>query len=569
MKMTTTRRRSWVGLVALLLAAAACGDDDTSPVDGGSDLGRDASLICTAVCDNRVFCDGIESCAPGTTGADSRGCVPGTPPCAAGESCVEVTTSCRPCASVDADRDGVTDCDGDCDDSDPTRYPGATELCDYVGRDEDCNNTTFGTKDDDADGFVDARCCNGTSCGRDCDDTRGGAHPGLPEVCNHRDDDCNGIVDEDSLVEGHVDADRDLYGAGPRTMACAGNGLSVTDTDCDDLSPAAGRRSPAFEEVAGDGIDNDCDGMIDEGGVAALWYRDSDGDGFGVAADTQTSSTVLADFALLARDCDDTNGARNPSAIELCNGLDDDCNGLADAVIGLNDWEDDDRDGFVDIACGGAADDCDDGSAATHRGAVELCDGRDNDCDGATDEMCAVGLDGGVPMDSGVPTMDAGAPMDAGVPPDLGRPVGCAPRPTGDRAWAQYPLPGTPGHPRDYRASTETVLDCVTGLEWERGNSSTKDVWTVAERYCADLVAGGFADWRLPLTFELMTLVDYDIGDPGPTIDIVAFPGTPGDLFWTGSGLAPLSINAWQVQFYVGYAYYGARTTPGFARCVR
>jgi|GEM_PF-1354269 len=322
------------------------------------------------------------------------------------------------CPDVDGDGHGAIPCGDDCDDADGTRYPSAAELCDYGGHDEDCNDATYGAKDDDVDGYVDARCCNGTTCGLDCDDTRGGAHPGLPEVCSRRDEDCNGIVDEDSQVDGFADRDRDLYGDRESpTMACAGSGLSVNSTDCDDTSGTAGRASPAFSEVAGDGIDNNCNGTIDEGaGPAALWYRDADGDGFGVGTAT-SSSVVLAGYALLAGDCDDGDGTLSPVAAELCNGRDDDCNGQADFAIGINDWEDDDGDGFIDAACGGTANDCDDGDRSTYVGAPELCDGRDNDCDSMIDEACAEPMDGGVPIDLGV---DLGAPdlgFDAGPPP--------------------------------------------------------------------------------------------------------------------------------------------------------
>ena len=61
------------------------------------------------------------------------------------------------------------------------------------------------------------------------------------------------------------------------------------------------------------------------------------------------------------------------------------------------------------------------------------------------------------------------SPSDAG-PLDSGSI--CAPPPTGDTRWAQYPMPGTPGHPRSYQVAgtpgAETVIDCVTGLEWQR-----------------------------------------------------------------------------------------------------
>lgn len=100
-------------------------------------------------------------------------------------------------AAEDCDGDGYSSATGDCDERDATRYPGATEVADFEGHDEDCNQHTIGNLDADGDGFVDSRVCNGTNCGLDCDDTRPAVNPHAAELPNRRDDNCNGLIDDD------------------------------------------------------------------------------------------------------------------------------------------------------------------------------------------------------------------------------------------------------------------------------------------------------------------------------------------------------------------------------------
>ena len=322
-------------------------------------------------------------------GANALGCVAGVPPCG-DDACDDEADRCAG-ACVDADGDGEDDaaCGGtDCNDDDPTIYSDASEVCDLEGLDEDCDPTTVGNRDIDEDGFVDARCCNGETCGEDCDETRRGTNPTVPEVCDGRDNDCDGMVDEELLQSVYVDADRDLHGdPDESTMACAGEpGTSASMLDCDDGEPYVS--SPQAEFV--DELDNDCDGAIDEMPQAVTWYPDEDGDGFGDPDGTTTvSETVVPMHSLLPLDCDDRQAGRSPLADELCNAIDDDCDGAADYVLGINDWEDDDGDGHPDAACPSGGTDCDDTDPRTWAGATERCDLRDNDCDGGVDESCA------------------------------------------------------------------------------------------------------------------------------------------------------------------------------------
>jgi len=162
----------------------------------GDGAARDASGACVANvdCDNGTFCDGRERCEPTAAAANARGCVAATDPCAAAETCVELTESCRACTAPDADGDGVSECAGDCDDANASRHPGATELCNAV--DEDCNPATFGV-DADSDGFESSACCSAPGvCGADCDDSLNTVNPGAAESCNAGlDDDCDGLAD--------------------------------------------------------------------------------------------------------------------------------------------------------------------------------------------------------------------------------------------------------------------------------------------------------------------------------------------------------------------------------------
>ena len=231
----------------------------------------------TADCDDQVFCNGRELCQPGSSEADERGCIGAVrDACFAAQLCNEVTRTCATdcVVTLDADGDGVeaVECGGaDCDDANAARYPGHPEVCDTSDIDEDCDPRTFGVRDQDGDAYPDALCCNVDAttevrtCGGDCDDTRSGVHPSVPEVCNGTDDDCDTMTDEDvPFVDYYTDADGDGYGALDATplSACSVQPAMATNhTDCDDASVGV---RPGQTEVC-NGRDDDCDGEIDDG----------------------------------------------------------------------------------------------------------------------------------------------------------------------------------------------------------------------------------------------------------------------------------------------------------------
>lgn len=151
-------------------------------------------------------------------------------------------------AGHDFDRDGHdSDENGgdDCDDRDSRRYPGNTEVVDPEGRDEDCRPETFGSRDEDADGYFDVRGFNRirgriTSQGSDCDDGTASTHPTQIEVCNLIDDDCDGQVDEGVKLVVWLDRDHDLFGAPGTDIAICpmqlGPGYVTNNFDCDDTN---------------------------------------------------------------------------------------------------------------------------------------------------------------------------------------------------------------------------------------------------------------------------------------------------------------------------------------------
>jgi len=138
-----------------------------------------------------------------------------------------------------------------------------------------------------------------------------------------------------------------------------------------------------------DDLDNDCDGSIDESAIdAPTWYDDRDGDGYGRAAGARVDCEAPTGFVDRDGDCNDGNPAVYPGATEVCNGVNDDCDDETDEGLSF------DRDGdgrYAIGSCATPADDCNDSEPRSYPGNVEVCDGVDNDCDRTVDETGAVG----------------------------------------------------------------------------------------------------------------------------------------------------------------------------------
>ena len=179
-----------------------------------------------------------------------------------------------------------------------------------------------------------------------------------------------------------VDEDGDGFGdpIGSGEVCEGTDGYVSNGADCDDHDAAV---HPGAVETC-NGVDDDCDGELDG---KTLWIRDSDGDGYGaVGGEEQSACDAPSGFTAEGGDCDDGSAAIHPEAIEVCNEIDDDCDGDFDEGF------DEDGDGYLSTACV-AGDDCADTDPGIHPGASELCgDGHDNDCAGG-DESCALSGD--------------------------------------------------------------------------------------------------------------------------------------------------------------------------------
>ncbi|MFY1826978.1 putative metal-binding motif-containing protein, partial [Myxococcus fulvus] len=216
------------------------------------------------------------------------------------------------------------------------------------------------------------------------------------ESCDNRDNDCNGQTDDGlTFATWYLDQDHDDYGLASQFMqACARPANHAAQAgDCDDTRAAF---NPGAPESC-DGLDNNCDGQVDEGLTRQTWYRDSDGDGFGVASDTVSDCRQPAGYVAVAGDCNDGNPSIKPGAAEVCDGADNDCDSLTDEGVLGTFHRDADGDGYGSTsqstqACSAPAgyvtnaSDCLDTDAAIHPGATEVCDGLDNNCAGGADE---------------------------------------------------------------------------------------------------------------------------------------------------------------------------------------
>ncbi|MHC4278190.1 MAG: RCC1 domain-containing protein, partial [Planctomycetota bacterium] len=283
---------------------------------------------------------------------------------------------------TDADGDGYAVEGGlcgavDCNDGDANINPGAAEVCDLV--DNNCDGNTdegFATStfypDSDGDGYGDVDPLNSTqaclapsgyvSDNTDCDDTDASINPGADDAtCDGIDDDCSGAADEDYLIDS-------TCGVGEcQATNTPSSCVAGVETACVPGDPA-----PATSEAICDGLDNDCDGTVDEAYVIDASC------GVGECQANNTPSSCVAGVETACQ-------AGTPAADDAtCDGIDDDCSGAAD------------EDYLIDSTCGVGACQTNNTPSSCVAGvetactpgtpSAEICDSVDNNCDGGVDE---------------------------------------------------------------------------------------------------------------------------------------------------------------------------------------
>ena len=340
-----------------------------------------------------------------------------------------------PAFHTDGDGDGYT-LAKDCNDDEVLAYPYAYEVCDGV--DNDCNFVTdqdaidqptwFPDNDDDGYGDGQSPADSGlTQCfppdpydigsivhwapnGSDCDDADASVNPSAAEDCDLATDlNCDGSPDAGAADAASWWPDLDDDGFGDATavplLACAAPGPQYTAANGDDCNDDTVAIQPGATDTC-NGIDENCSGDESDATDLTVWWPDLDGDGYPATAGEIHACDAPGPDYIQARgdlevDCDDAEAAANPMGTEVCDGLDNDCSGLADDLTQAPpSWHpDDDGDGFgsADPAAAVATDcpadgyvedatDCDDADDGTHPGATEFCNGQDDDCSGTPDD---------------------------------------------------------------------------------------------------------------------------------------------------------------------------------------
>jgi hypothetical protein len=282
---------------------------------------------------------------------------------------------------VDADKDGYP-AGFDCDDNNPTVHPGAKEIC-ADGKDQDCDGRDTPAAECDADGD------RFSIMQGDCDDTNPAISPLVVERCDGIDNNCNGVKDEGFGVG--VDCSNGVGACQVKsTTVCS---KSFVDVVC---GGTVGAPQP---EVC-DGVDNDCNGRVDDvAGNATGDVANCGGCGIACAAGANSVAACVMGGCVSACavgfvdadrvadngcECKLTNGG-----VEICDGVDNDCNGAVDDGVGAVNYPGPAGTAGVGV-CAAGVQVCRAGTLMQmlppRLPSMELCDGLDNDCNGKVDD---------------------------------------------------------------------------------------------------------------------------------------------------------------------------------------